>query len=47
MTDCVCWHYKQNHKFIKGQGYIGKCKGQIGCAGHEPCSCKKFRVERK
>lgn len=41
--DCVCGHYRTNHKTVKGNKWIGKCKGQTGCAGHEPCRCKKFR----
>lgn len=44
MTDCICGHYKLNHKYVNGR-WTGKCAGQTGCAGHEPCRCKEFRVK--
>lgn len=43
--DCICGHYRTNHKTVNGEKWVGKCKGQTGCAGHEPCRCKKFRVK--
>ena len=44
--DCVCGHYKRNHDNVKGKRWSGKCQGQTGCAGHEPCKCKAFVTVR-
>lgn len=42
MGECICGHYHQNHEY-NNHKYSGKCKGQIGCAGHEKCYCKGYK----